>query len=158
MTELEIRSIVEKQRAFFRTGATLDVTVRLQALSRLRAWIQSHEADIAAALQADLGKSAFESYMCETGLTLSELSYMRRHTRAFAREKTVWTPLAQFHSRSYEKPSPHGVVLVMSPWNYPFLLTMDPLIDAVAAGNTVVVKPSAYSPRTAKLIQALIQA
>ncbi len=82
---------------------------------------------------------------------------MIRHTRSYAKEKTVRTPLAQFHSRSFQKPSPYGVVLVMSPWNYPFLLTIDPLVDALAAGNTVVMKPSAYSPNIGKVIAHLIR-
>ena len=81
---------------------------------------------------------------------------MLKHTRSFAKEKRVHTPLAQFHSRSYRKPSPYGVCLIMSPWNYPFLLTIDPLIDAIAAGNTAVIKPSAYSPYTSALIQKMI--
>ena len=81
---------------------------------------------------------------------------MLKHVRSFAREKTVYTPLAQFHSRSFVKPSPYGVTLIMSPWNYPFLLTIDPLADAIAAGNTAVVKPSAYSPNTSRAIQTMI--
>jgi aldehyde dehydrogenase (NAD+) len=95
--------------------------------------------------------------MCETGLVLSEISYMLKHIHAYAKEKTVWTPLAQFASRSYKKPSPYGVVLIMSPWNYPFLLTLDPLVDAIAAGNTVVLKPSAYSPHTSEIIREIIE-
>ena len=91
--------------------------------------------------------------MCETGLVLSEISYMLKHIRRFTREKRVHTPLSQFHSRSFTKPGPYGVVLIMSPWNYPFLLSLDPLIDAIAAGNTVILKPSAYSPNTSKLIE-----
>ncbi len=157
MTEGEIKAIVERQRAFFRTGVTQDVTFRLRALARLKRCIQDQEEEIAAALKADLGKSRTESYMCETGLALGELSYMQGHTRAFARERTVRTPLAQFHARSYQKPSPQGVVLVMSPWNYPFLLTIDPLVDAVAAGNTVVLKPSAYSPSTGEIIREIVE-
>ena len=109
------------------------------------------------ALEADLGKSNFESYMCETGLVLSEISYMLKHIRRFTREKRVHTPLSQFHSRSFTKPGPYGVVLIMSPWNYPFLLSLDPLIDAIAAGNTVILKPSAYSPNTSKLIEKMIR-
>lgn len=108
------------------------------------------------ALQADLGKSASESYMCEVGIVLSEISYMLKHVRSYAREKRVRTPLAQYVSRSYVKPSPYGVVLIMSPWNYPFMLTLDPLVDALAAGNTAVIKPSAYSPRTSAVLQSLI--
>ena len=94
--------------------------------------------------------------MCEIALVKSELHYMIRHTRRFAREKRVHTPLAQSIARSYEKPSPYGCVLIMSPWNYPFLLTLDPLIDALAAGNTAMVKPSAYSPRTSAVIADMI--
>ena len=129
---------------------------RVQALQRLRTAILDSEAEINAALKADLGKSGFESYMCEVGLTCSEISYMIRHTRRFAAERRVTTPLAQFHARSYVKPSPYGVVLIMSPWNYPFMLTMDPLADALAAGNTVVLKPSAYSPHTSAVIEKII--
>lgn len=156
MNEMDIKNIVTKQRAFFHTGATLDVDFRIQALKKLKICIQKHEGAIGEAIKKDLGKSGFESYMCETGLTLSEISYMTRHIRSFSREKTVHTPLAQFHSRSYTKPSPYGVVLIMSPWNYPFLLTMEPLVDAIAAGNTAVLKPSAYSPHTSALIQEII--
>ena len=157
MNEQEIHAIVKKQRAYFYTGATLNVDFRLAALKRLKSAIQKRQNEIHAALQADLGKSSFESYMCETGLTLSEISYMEKHTRSFAREKRVHTPLAQFHSRSFTKPSPYGSVLIMSPWNYPFLLTLEPLVDAIAAGNTAVLKPSAYSPNTSAIIQELIE-
>lgn len=94
--------------------------------------------------------------MCEVGLTLSEISYMLSHVKRFARERTVATPLAQFASRSYVKPSPYGNVLIMSPWNYPFLLTMEPLVDALAAGNTAIVKPSAYSPAASEIIGKII--
>ena len=156
MTETEIKEIVRKQRSYFYTGATLPVEKRLDALKKLKTCIQKYEPLINEALKRDLGKSNFESYMCEVGLVLSELSYMIRHTPSYAKEKTVLTPLAQFASRSYKKPSPYGVVLVMSPWNYPFLLTIDPLIDAIAAGNTVVLKPSAYSPHTSRVIETII--
>ena len=156
MNQNEIHALTEKQRAYFYSNATLNIDTRIDALKRLRKCIRNHEEEIAAALSADLGKSDFEGYMCETGLVLSELSYMLKHIRRFAKEKRVHTPLAQFHSRSFSKPGPYGVVLVMSPWNYPFLLSLDPLIDAIAAGNTVVLKPSAYSPATGKLISDMI--
>ncbi len=157
MNEGQIRELVEKQREFFGSGATLDTEFRRAALKRLRAGIEKYEKEINEATYQDLGKSAFESYMCETGLSLNELSYMQNHLSRFAREKTVKTPLTQFCSRSYEKPSPYGVVLIMSPWNYPFLLTVDPLIDALAAGNTVILKPSAYSPHTSGILCRLIE-
>lgn len=152
----EIRALLSAQKRYFLTGATLPVAFRLAALKKLQAAIEAREDQIVDALRADLGKGRQESYMCEIGLVKSELRYMLRHARRLSRERRVRTPLAQWASRSYEKPVPYGSVLVMSPWNYPFLLTLDPLIDALAAGNTAVVKPSAYSPRTSAVIEELL--
>ena len=156
MTEQEINAIVAVQRKYFQTGATLPVSFRIDALRRLYDAVSGSEKEIHDALRKDLGKSGFESYMCETGLVLEEISYMLKHVRRFAGEKRVRTPLAQFHSRSYKKPSPYGVTLIMSPWNYPFMLTLSPLVDALAAGNTAVVKPSAYSPNTSEVIRQIL--
>ena len=152
MMEKEIHDIVDRQRKYFQTGATLSADMRIAGLRRLYTAVSQRETEIREALKKDLGKSGFESYMCETGMVLEEISYMLKHIRSFSREKRRRTPLAQFHSRSYQKPSPYGVTLIMSPWNYPFMLTLSPLVDAVAAGNTAVVKPSAYSPHTSRLI------
>ena len=156
MTEQEINSLVARQRKFFQTGATLPVSVRITALRGLYTAIVKYENEIHDALKKDLGKSGFESYMCETGLVLEEISYMLKHIRRFAGEKRVRTPLSQFHSRSFKKPSPYGVTLIMSPWNYPFMLTLSPLVDALAAGNTAVVKPSAYSPNTSEILRKIL--
>lgn len=157
MTELEIKQLVSTQRAYFYNNHTLNVSDRIAALKKLKACILKYETEINEALKSDLGKGAFESYMCEVGMVLSELSYMISHTKRFAKPKTVHTPLAQFHSRSYKLPSPYGVTLIMSPWNYPFLLTIDPLADAIAAGNTAIIKPSAYSPATSAVITKIIE-
>ena len=132
------------------------VEARLNALRALRDALKKYEREIYDALKADLGKSEEESYMCELGLVYAEISYMLKHTRKFSREKTVWTPLAQFHSRSFKKPVPRGTVLIMSPWNYPLMLTLDPLVDALAAGNCAVVKPSAYAPSVSKVLELII--
>ena len=156
MTREEINAIVEKQRSYYASGATLPVEHRIEALKKLRQVLLDNEQAIADALKQDLGKAAEEGYMCETGLVISEISYLLRHIRRFSRERTVATPLAQFASRSYQKPMPYGVALIMSPWNYPVLLTLDPLADALAAGNTVIIKPSAYSPATSELLQKLV--
>ncbi|MBQ9745453.1 MAG: aldehyde dehydrogenase [Clostridia bacterium] len=151
-----IDNILASQRRFFESGATLPVKFRVEMLKKLYAAVKKNEAAIEAALTADLGKSAFEGFMCEVGLVLSEISYMIKYTPKFAKEHTVYTPLAQFASRSYKKPTPYGNTLIMSPWNYPFLLTIDPLADAIAAGNTAIVKPSAYSPATSAIIEKII--
>lgn len=153
---MNIDQILDKQRNYFQSGATLPVSFRIEMLKKLRGAVQKYETEIGLALKEDLGKSGYESFMCETGLVLSEISYMIRHTRRFAARHRVYTPLAQFASQSYKKPSPYGNTLIMSPWNYPFLLTIDPLADAIAAGNTAIVKPSAYSPATSAIIEKII--
>ncbi len=153
---MNIQQTLQMQKEYFRTGATLPVSFRIDALKRLYTAVKSREGEIAEALRKDLGKSQFESYMCEVGMVLSELSYMIRHVRKFAKEKGVRTPLAQFAASSRRKPTPYGTVLIMSPWNYPFLLTLGPLVDTLAAGNTAVIKPSAYSPTTSELVKNLL--
>lgn len=157
MTGQEIQALVERQREFFKSGATLSLKFRKEQLRKLYNSIKSHENEINAALRADLGKSSYEAFMCESGLALTEISYMQKHLNKFARPKRVRTPLAQFCSKSYTLPSPYGSTLIMSPWNYPFLLSIEPLTDAIAAGNTAIVKPSAYSPETGRIIETIIK-
>ena len=153
----QIDVILEQQKQFFRSGATLSVESRVEMLKKLYDTIKANKKEIAIALQQDLGKSEFESFMCETGMVLSEITYMIKNTAKLAAKKKVSTPIAQFPSVSYQKPVPYGNVLVISPWNYPFLLAMDPVVDAVAAGNTVVLKPSAYSPATSEIVRSIIE-
>lgn len=157
MKTKNIEELLAGQRTYFQTGATLSVDFRIAMLKKLYHTVKKYETDIEAALTADLGKSELEGFMCEVGLALTELADMIKHTRKYAKEKTVRTPLAQFASRSYQKPSPYGNTLIMSPWNYPFLLTVDPLADAIAAGNTAIVKPSAYSPATSEIVKKIIE-
>lgn len=154
---MEISNLVEKQRKYFAAGATKNMDTRISVLKKLQRAIRSHQSGLAQAMRRDLGKSASESYMCEIGLTLSELSFQIRHLKKWARPKRHMTDLANFHGRSFSLREPYGCVLVMSPWNYPFLLCMEPLIGAIAAGNCCILKPSAYSPATSAAIKALIQ-
>ena len=156
MTGAEIQTLLGKQREYYKSGATISVKFRIEQLKKLYAAVKKYETEVNDALSADLGKSHYEGFMCESGLVLSEISYMIRHTKRFAKRKTVYTPLAQFASHSFKQPVPYGNTLIMSPWNYPFLLTIDPLADAIAAGNTAIVKPSAYSPATSKIIEKII--
>ena len=157
MTEQEIKDILQQQNHFFSSGKTIPAEFRLKQLESLKEAMIRHEADLAAALKEDLGKSRMESYMCEIGLTLSELTWMQKHLRSLMRSKRVSTPAAQFAAKSFRSPSPYGTVLIMSPWNYPVLLTLDPLIDAISAGNTAVVKPSAYAPCTFDVMKTMIE-
>ena len=149
-------ALIRRQKEFFATGATLDVKFRIAALKRLRSAILAHERQINEALEADLGKCEFESYMCETGMVLSEIRYMLRHVKRWSRDERVPTPAAQFVAKSYVKKSPCGCVRIMRPWTYPFMPSLEPLVDALAAGNTAVVKPSAYSPATGRAVAELI--
>ena len=149
--------LFNKQKAYFKTYETKDINFRIQSLIKLQSAIKKYEKEIINALYQDLGKSEYESYMCEVGLVYSEITYMLKNIRKFTRNHTVNTPLAHFASHSYTKASPYGNTLVMSPWNYPFLLTLDPVVDAIAAGNTVIVKPSAYSPHTGEVVKKLIE-
>ncbi len=153
---MDIQALVTAQRAYFSTGATLPLSARKTTLKRLQRAIRAHEADILAALRSDLNKSPAESYMCEVGLTLSELSFVEKRLARWMKDKSHLTPLAQFPARSFTVQEPYGVVLIMSPWNYPFLLTMEPLIGALAAGNCCVVKPSAYSPAASAVIRDIL--
>ncbi len=152
----DIDRVLAAQKSFFLSGETLDVNFRVKMLKKLRAAILSHQDEINDALTQDLGKSDFEGFMCETGLSMSEISYLIKNVRKFARKKRVATPITQFASVSYKQAMPYGNTLIMSPWNYPFLLTIDPLADAIAAGNTAIVKPSAYSPATSAVIEKIV--
>ena len=157
MDRQEITQIVERQRAYFRSHATLGTEARCDALRRLLAAVRTHEHDIEAALQADLGKCADEAFMCEIGTSLAEIRYQIKHLERWARPQRVRGDLANFPSRCYTQSVPYGVVLIMAPWNYPFLLTLEPLAGALAAGNTVVLKPSAYAPESSRVLRELVE-
>ncbi len=157
MTSNEIQHLLECQRTFYKSGATISVDFRIKQLKKLYHTVKNYQTQINEALKSDLGKSHYEGFMCESGLALTEISYMIKHTRKFAKRKTVLTPLPQFHSHSFKQAVPYGNTLIMSPWNYPFLLTIEPLADAIAAGNTAIVKPSAYSPATSEIIKKIIK-
>lgn len=154
---MSIHQIVQSQRHFFQTGKTLDVSYRIQLLKKLRDEIINREIEILEALHNDLGKSPFESYTTEIGLVLDELRFMLKHIKKWSRPKRVNTPLMHFPSSTRLFNDPYGTVLIISPWNYPFQLTMIPLIGALAVGNTVVVKPSEISSNTQNIIQNIIQ-
>lgn len=154
---MNITELVLKQRKYYNSGATRSLSARLDALSKLRTILTDHEDELYAALKSDLNKSQEESYMTEIGFTLNELTYMEKHLKSYIKNKRVSTPLMQFPASSYKCPEPYGVTLIMSPWNYPVMLLLAPLIGALAAGNTAILKPSAYSPATSEVISTLIK-
>ncbi len=148
--------ILQLQREYFLTGETKSVKFRKKQLELLKQTILANEKKIYEALKEDLGKSEIESYMCEVALVVNEIKYILKHLKSFVKKKKVPTSIVNFPASSYEMPCPKGNVLIMSPWNYPFMLTIEPLVDALAAGNTVIVKPSAYSKATSKLIYEML--
>lgn len=155
---IEIRNIVQAQQAYFATGRTRDLSFRMQALTRLKSALDQYQERILSALQEDLQKSHFEGYMTEIGMVKAELSYVKKHMAKWAKPQRVKTPMSQFPAKSFVLKEPYGVVLIMAPWNYPFQLCLEPLIGALAAGNCAVIKPSAYAPHTAQVLQEMIEA
>lgn len=152
----EYRELRKRQRAYYESGRTRSYSARIRSLDRLYSWIAGHEEAIGEALHEDLGKAAFEAYATEIGIVKEEIRFLKKHLRSYMKIKTVKTPLTQFPSCSFCYPEPYGVVLIMSPWNYPFQLTVAPLAAALAAGNCAIVKPSAYAPHTAELLKEMI--
>lgn len=153
----ELKAIRESQRNFFRTGITLDLDFRLAMLRQLLASIHDHEQEILQALEADLGKSEFEAYSNEIGLVYTEIRYMIRHLKRWARAKRVFPDLPLLPGKGRIKPEPYGSVVIMAPWNYPMQLLFLPLVGALAAGNTVVLKPSEVAVNTARVSQRIIE-
>lgn len=153
---MDIETILEKQRGYFSGGETLTPAFRRDSLLRLRNAIIQHEQEIFEALRADLNKSAQEAYITEIGMVLEQIHFAERRLTGWAKPKAAASSLAQFPAKSFVVPEPYGVVLIMAPWNYPFQLTLAPLVGAIAAGNCVVVKPSAYVPNTSRLLARLL--
>ena len=154
--ETKMTAIVKTQREFFLSGKTRSLAFRKDALIKLRNAINSNEDAINAALKADLNKTAFETYMTETGMVLDEIRFHLKHLSKWMKTRKVKTPLAQFHAKSFVSPEPYGVALIMSPWNYPIQLCLEPLVGAISGGNCAVIKPSAYTPNTSRAIAKII--
>ncbi|MEO0570997.1 MAG: aldehyde dehydrogenase [Bacteroidota bacterium] len=152
----QISSTYTKQHDFFKTGRTKEVAYRKQALKRLKKVIEKREDDICNALYLDFKKPKFESLVSETQFVLAELKYILAHMDFWARPKKVAGSLGSFPSKDWIQYEPFGNVLVISPWNYPFMLAISPLIGALAAGNTIVLKPSELSPATSKILTEII--
>lgn len=151
-----IKNIVVKQRKFYRSRKTKSYSFRLRALRRLKYAIIRNEDLLYDALAADLNKSKMEAYLCEIGIVLDEISYHEKHLRHWMRKRPVKPSVGQFPGTCFRVSEPYGVTLIMAPWNYPINLCMEPLIGAISGGNTVVLKPSAYTPATTKVLSKII--
>lgn len=154
---MEIEELVKSQKEFYNTQVTNNVNYRIEKLKKLKNIIKEKQDKICEALKKDLEKSSTESYMSEIGMVLEDLSYIIKHTKKWSKRKYVPTPLSQFPAVSFRQAMSYGVVLIVSPWNYPFLLTMQPLSGAIAAGNCAIIKPSEYSPNISNIIKEIIE-
>ncbi|NJO43976.1 MAG: aldehyde dehydrogenase [Cyanobacteria bacterium CRU_2_1] len=152
-----LHTLIHQQRQFFNTGETKEIHFQITQLKALRHAILDHEKMILDALKADLNKSEYEAYGTEIRVVNAEINHAIKHIRSWAKPKYVSTPLEQFPVRAKICPEPLGVVLILAPWNYPFQLTIAPLVGAIAAGNCVLLKPSELAPHTSHAIAELIQ-
>ena len=153
---MNTEELVRAQRAYFETGVTRPLEFRLAQLRKLQRALQENEALLENAMYSDFRKAPMEVYMCETGMVLEEVRFHLKHLRSWMRERTVPTPLAQFHAKSFVSPEPYGVALIIAPWNYPVQLCLSPLVGAISGGNCAVLKPSAYAPATSAAIAKII--
>ena len=156
MTTTTIPDALQRLRTTFDLGKTRPLEWRLRQLGELERMVREHEADFAAALQADLHKCGFETALSELGFVASEAKYARKHLRRWARSKRVSTPMMALPGSSYIQPEPKGVVLIIAPWNYPLSMVCAPLVGAIAAGNCAVMKPSEITGHTSAALARII--
>lgn len=154
---MNVKDMVDAQKAFFDSGKTRNVEWRMEQLAALKQAIKGAEDQILEALYKDLRKSTFEAYTTEIGFIYESIRFMTRHLPDWAAAEKVPTPIHQQPAQSYIVPEPYGSVLIIGPFNYPFQLVIEPLIGAIAAGNTAIVKPSESTPHTSSLLKELIE-
>jgi len=154
---MEFSNYIENQENYFKIGKTLHISKRKKLLRNLKKEILSNEDKIFRALNDDLRKSNYETYLTEIGILISEIDLFLSNLEKWAKPKKVKSSLLSFPSSDYIYSEPYGKVLILSPWNYPFQLAILPLMSAVAAGNTVVLKPSEHAPNTSSLIKEMVE-
>ena len=147
-----ISNLLQNQRRYFHEGKTRSLDDRQRSLSHLREVLIQYEPKLLEALHADMNKSAFEGYSTEVGFTLEEIKNASKHLAKWAKPKRVKTPFIHFPASSHIYTEPLGSVLIIGPWNYPFQLLFSPLVGALAAGNTAILKPSELAPQTSKIV------
>lgn len=157
MNPEEIRALVKKQKVFFHTGKTRDIDFRIESLQKLRDALDAHKKDILGAVYTDLHKAEIDAYATELAGVYNEIKVALANIRDWASREKVPTPLFMMPAKSYIYKEPYGVALIIAPWNYPFQLVMMPLVGAIAAGNTAILKPSELSPRTAAIVEKIIR-
>ena len=152
----DINLIFKNQKEFFESGKTIDINYRIQNLKKLKNIIKSNEDKILEALKKDLGKSNFEGYVTEVGILYDDINFHIKNVKKWSSEEKRKSPIVYYPSKSYIYKEPYGVTLIIGPFNYPFQLVIAPLIGAISAGNTAIIKPSENSRNIALLLEKLI--
>ncbi|WP_300350503.1 aldehyde dehydrogenase [Clostridium sp.] len=148
---------LKKQRDYFNSGETKDIYFRINKLKKLKEVLKNNEEEIFEALKKDLKKSSFETYVTEVAMVYDELNLQIKNIKKWSKRRKVKTPIVQWPAKSFVQLEPYGVVLIIGPFNYPFMLSLSPLIGAIASGNTVILKPSEYSPETSDIIKKILE-
>lgn len=156
-TAQDVERMIEQQRSFYFSRQTKDVDFRKKKLQQLKECIQEYEEDVVKALKLDLNKSEFEAYATEIGIVYDSISYLVKNIDEWMKPESAKTPIQFQPGKSFIIREPYGVVLIIGPFNYPFQLIMEPLIGAIIAGNTAIVKPSEAAPHTAAIVKKIIQ-
>jgi aldehyde dehydrogenase (NAD+) len=156
MDNIGFQELFKSHKQFFHSGQTRSLEFRIEALRKLKTAIQQHEKDILDALLADLNKSTFDAYATEIGIIHDEINFAIQNIHSWAKPQKVHSPILMWPSKSYIRKEPFGVTLIIAPWNYPFQLLLAPLVGAIGAGNTAILKPSEISVNTANVIEKLI--
>ena len=156
ITPVATTKIIAQQRGFFATGKTRNLGFRIEQLKILKQAIKDQEEVIAQALYDDLKRPKVESLVAEISLCLKEIKYTLNHLKSWSKPHKVPTPLPLLPGSSQIISEPLGVVLIIGPWNYPFQLTILPLIHSIAAGNCAVIKPSEIANHSSQVIAKLI--
>ena len=157
MRQEDIHEIVERQRAFFRSGKTLDASFRKGMLEKLKGSVISHENDLLEALASDLGRTAVEAYMCDVGATVAEISELISNVKRWSKPERHLSGISCFPSiftKVYKMP--YGVTLVISPFNFPVYLSLVVVATSIAAGNTVILKTSSKSKACTEAMKKII--
>lgn len=157
LLNLDYKNLLDKQRKYFLTGKTKDVEFRIKRLKALKEIIIKRNQEIVESLRKDFGKSEFETFSNEIMSSLEEIKLAIKKLHSWAAPRKVKTPIAYFKSSSRIYYEPYGIALIISAWNYPFQLAINPLIGAISAGNCCIIKPSELAPNTSKLLSEIIK-
>jgi len=153
---IDLQSHLDTQKKFFLSGKTKDISFRIKQLKKLRKLLKDNEQRLIDAVHSDFKKSAFETYATEIGLVITDINYAIKNIESWSKPDTVSSSLVNFPSKNFIITEPYGCALIIAPWNYPILLALQPLVGAIAAGNTAILKPSELTPNTSETIEELI--